>query len=112
VSLLLELNLQTSAVSFGTGLVKSALVAQLTGSSIKTEFVFPSALNAEPSVSLVNVLPVIKDMILPMVPVSFLPQTLLDLLTLAAKLGIGTIKFVLPAHNGGSLTQLLMYVSL
>ena len=94
-SIMLSLLIQD--VPPGTGITKSALLAQMDGSSIQRKLVYQFLINALLTEMMVLVYHASRDTTLKKEPVFSHHSTTLNPLTLVALLGIGTIKFALSA---------------
>ena len=93
----------------GTGITKSALLAQMDGFSIQRKLVYPYLTNALLTEIMVLASHASKDMTLKKELVSSHHSTMLNPLTLDAPPGIGTIKSALLAPNNG-LSTLIKFV--
>ena len=93
----------------GTGITKSALLAQMDGSSIQRKLVYQFLINALLTEMMVLVFHASRDTTLKKEPAFSHHSTTLNPLTLVALLGIGTIKFALLAPNNG-LSTLIKFV--
>jgi hypothetical protein len=106
-SIMLSLLIQD--VPPGTGITKSALLAQMDGSSIQRKLVYQFLINALLTEMMVLVFHASRDTTLKKVPAFSHHSITLNPLTLVALLGIGTIKFALLAPNNG-LSTLIKFV--
>jgi hypothetical protein len=106
-SIMLSLLIQD--VPPGTGITKSALLAQMDGSSIQRKLVYQFLINALLTEMMVLVFHASRDTTLKKVPAFSHHSITLNPLTLVALLGIGTIKFALLAPNNG-LSSLIKFV--
>jgi hypothetical protein len=106
-SIMLSLLIQD--VPPGTGITKSALLAQMDGSSIQRKLVYQFLINALLTEMMVPVFHASRDTTLKKVPAFSHHSITLNPLTLVALLGIGTIKFALLAPNNG-LSTLIKFV--
>ena len=106
-SIMLSLLIQD--VPPGTGITKSALLAQMDGSSIQRKLVYQFLINALLTEMMVLVFHASRDTTLKKEPAFSHHSTTLNPLTLVALLGIGTIKFALLAPNNG-LSTLIKFV--
>ena len=93
----------------GTGITKSAFLAQMDGSSIQRKLVYQFLINALLTEMMVLVFHASRDTTLKKEPAFSHHSTTLNPLTLVALLGIGTIKFALLAPNNG-LSTLIKFV--
>jgi len=93
----------------GTGITKSALLAQMDGSSIQRKLVYQYLINVLLTEMMVLVFHASRDTTSKKVPVFSQPLTMPSLLILDAPPGIGITKFALLAPNNG-LSTLIKFV--